>query len=1078
MGKKGEYKPEDFKYKDCYHQDQVSGKRTKWIRYDIEKIDEFRNQYNNYNVFATVQSYRNKSRQEGGEVQYAPLYFDLDSNRGLVRSGEHKGLVELGLLKAEHLVNLLPAEYIAHISNFEIGIPITGDICQKINAVNNETLKDLVWRKNMEITRQDAIKLTTFFISHFSMSEDEVRVFFSGGKGFHVLVEPIVLGIQPDKSLNKVFKYVALYLESSLGLLCLDSASIYGHSRMLRLPNSIHQKSGKFKVEITHAELHGDLNYIIDKLATRPRDPLYYTADVELSINTAAYEWFMKKAQEWQEAEKAKSEKQSYVKDKILSEMEGIPTCIQFILNRGILKSGDRNKATMALASYYKDIGTPEGEAIRLLADWVKNIPSQLTSSSPSEVQSSTITCVKTVYQDTKYHFQCAFVRSLHGDRQGKNYEAVPCAGRICPAHEDYAINAEPAQFMHLAKTANAEFTGKKVAFNALVSGKLDTPYIVPKIVRFLCRTEDSCDKDCIMHDYSGLMDKEFHENERFLVEACNQNDQNLKGILRHHSRAACNKIQADTIEHINVSEILVVPMADRIKSVKTSDGNHVEVDDSGNEYVTRKVYGIGNEILSNQYYKVEGYVYSHPKNAMATVLSQKHEPLEDTVSQFKLLPEMKDSFKVFQKASGETIDDRLDVIVNDLVQNVTLVYDRFEAHVALLLTYHSCLNYYFQDQLEKRGWLETVFVGDSGQAKTQLVSNVMEFAGIGNMASGEGSSRTGLIYRLEQMGERWFLTWGRYPLSDRKLMAIDEFGELPAEDFGKITEARTTGVLRVDRAKNAETNARVRLILLTNPAHKKTLKEFTHGVESLKYLFASPADIRRLDLAVFLKSGDVSKTVLNAERKPTETQLITSEVLRQSILWAWSRKASDITIEPDAMKQILKRADYLGEKYGYAQDIPILEPSDLRKKLARMSIALAILIHSTDDTHEKVIVTVEHVAYIVELLELIYDNSNARLDLYSLKSKEETELTAAERAAIRKKLDDLDFADHAGVSTEILDLFKKNDVLKPAEIIDMLGYERNQINTRLAILTKHTMITRTKNGLRKLPKFIEYLDE
>jgi hypothetical protein len=176
-------------------------------------------------------------------------------------------------------------------------------------------------------------------------------------------------------------------------------------------------------------------------------------------------------------------------------------------------------------------------------------------------------------------------------------------------------------------------------------------------------------------------------------------------------------------------------------------------------------------------------------------------------------------------------------------------------------------------------------------------------------------------------------------------------------------------------------------------------------------------------------------------------------------------------------MKKVLAKADELSEKYGYAQDIPLMEPADLRKKLARMSIALAALVHSTDETHEKIIVRPEHVEYVWEFIQVIYDNQNARLDIYSMKSKEESELTEEEAEAVHKTLDDLDFADNAGVSQEILELFRKNDILKPAEIIDMLGYERAQVNSRLSVLTKHSMIKRTRDGLRKLPKFIEYLN-
>jgi histidinol phosphatase-like enzyme len=138
----------------------------------------------------------------------------------------------------------------------------------------------------------------------------------------------------------------------------------------------------------------------------------------------------------------------------------------------------------------------------------------------------------------------------------------------------------------------------------------------------------------------------------------------------------------------------------------------------------------------------------------------------------------------------------------------------------------------------------------------------------------------------------------------------------------------------------------------------------------------------------------------------------------------------------------------------------------------------VAALVHSTDENHDKIIVNPEHVDFVSWFVGIVYDNPNARLDIYSAKSKEESELDPEEVLVINKALEDLDFADNAGVSEEIMELFRKNDILKPAEIIDMLGYERGQVNNRLAILTKHSMIKRTREGLRKLPKFIEYLTE
>lgn len=1087
--RKQEWKLEDFKYVDAFHMNPTTGQRTKWERIELDKVDAFRNKYSNYNVFTTAQRYRNKVRQEDGELMYAPLFIDVDSARLLATDYSKKpatpGLLEHGFVHTAELAPFLKdsPQLLAQLNNFDIGMDLSQEACEGLNEVAEHLpdLKEFVWLKNLEASRTDVVRIINYFKDRFEMTPADMRVYFSGSKGFHVLINPIVLGIKPDKNLHRIFKYIMNFLENQLSLQSLDSG-VYGKGRQLRLVNSMHSKSGKIKVELTHEELMSDLRYVITNYALAPRDELY-PPDTEYELNTAAHEWYTRHIEEWAAAERLQSDRVT-LKDEVLSQMEGLPICVQFMLERGILKNGDRNKATMALASYYKDIGTPIGETTETLKDWAKKIPKSMTSSGPSEVQASTISCVKTVYEDDRYHFGCAFIRSLHGERRGKDYEAVPCAGRACPAHEDHAIDKEPAESMHLARTASAEFTGKKVQFDALVSGKMDTPYIVPKKVRYVCAHQPFCEKDCIMHDYDGLYEREFHENERFLIEASNQNDSNIRGILHHYSHAACKKASSEVLETVNVTELLVVPMADRINTVKNEDGTTSEVDEHGHEYVTRRIYAVGDPgdiPQANQHYDIEGYVYSHPKNAMATVLTQKHVPKEDSVAQFKLTDQMKKDFAVFQVQQGEELDDRLDLIINDISANVTKVYERFEPHLATLMTYHSCLNYYFQNQLEKRGWMEVIFVGDSGQAKTQLVNNIMEYAGLGNMISGEGAGRTGLIYRLEQMGERWFITWGKYVQSDRKLMAIDEFNAMPAEDFGKITEARTTGVLKVDRIVNTETNARVRLVLLTNPSHKKTLSRFTHGVESLGPLFDSPADIRRLDLAVFLQSGDVDKSVLNSadevDDEEQKTPMVSSEVLRNSVLWAWSRRANQIEITKSAMKRILKRSDELAEMYGYSQDIPLMEPADLRKKLARMSIALAALVHSTDEEHEMIIVTPEHVDYVNDFISVVYNNKNARLDVYSAKSREESDLTDEEYERISRELADLDFGDHGPVSNEIIDLFRKNSILKPNEIADMLGHERQQILTRISILSKSSMIERTRDGLRKLPKFIEFLN-
>lgn len=1059
--KKTEVDESQFIYVDVHWEDGSTNKRSaKWRRLRLEDVDKFQQENSNYNVFQTIQRFKNPVHTNP-EVSYAPFYFDFDSSDPLLK------LIENGDIVLESLENSLdPGDYI-HLSNhINFGMPLESSIVKKIER----KLKNEIWDINLDKSRVDVKKVVSFFKDSLALSEDDIHVYFSGKKGFHVLIEPVAIGVKPSIELQHIFKYIALFLMQELQLSTLDYKSIYSSRRMLRLVNSIHQGSRLFKVEITHAELETSVENI-KNIAKQPRTSLK-APDYVAQARSVAVEWYEKFNQAFQASAKAKNKKIE-IKDTEIAKMDNYPICVQDILDNSIKKSGDRNAATMALASYFKDSGVSLEDAESILVEWADKIPDDMTSSVGNIRKSSTITAIKTIYGSDNYHFACPFIRSLHGERKGSKYDPVKCGGRVCPLHDDFRMDNEPAEKVHLSETARSLYTGKKVSFDCLVSGKLDTPYIVPKKVNYICNNVNTCQKECIMHEFSGFYTKEFNEHERVLIEATHQNDNNLKNILKGYSYASCNKVGFIVEEYVNLEQVLVVPMAERV----TSTGYN-SFDERGRDYVSRTLYFVGDDVKTNQHYEFEGFVYPHPKNQFGTILSQKKTPKQDSVDMFNLTPEMIESFSVLQVQPNEDILARVDFILSDLTQNVTRIWEREEALLSVLLTYHSCLTFSFQGENQPRGWIETCLIGDSGQAKTHLVEKISDFIGLGDRASGESSSRTGLIYRMEQLGDRWFITWGKYPLNDRKLLIIDELTGMNEEDLGKMTEPRSTGVLRVDRVVNAETNARTRLIFLTNPRYGKQLFEFTRGIESLKTVFPEASDIRRLDLVVFLATKDVSKDILNMKYEKPEHQYISGEVLKNNVLWVWSRKPSDIQITKKAVDLILETAKYLGEKYGAAEDIPLVSPADQRIKLARLSIALAGLLHSTDAKHEKIVVKPEHVTFIKDYLEAVFDAPNCKYDSYARNAKDESEISEEEFDDVKKELDDLDAADSNIASKEILELFRRNDALLFREIMEMSGHDKLIVNARIALLSKKNFLKKTRNGFRKLPKFIIFLDQ
>lgn len=1096
--KKAEYTLTDFCYVDVHHSDSKKGINTPWIRMKLgEQVEKFRLEHNNYNVFQTVQHYISNTKLENeAEVNITPLFFDMDSKLPLMQTvdakgNKYEGLFELEKVSADELKPYIAQEDYMHLTNFEMGIDVPQEVCDRINklAETHEGLKRLVWLKNLTRARKDVGKILSFFKNMCLLKEEEIRVYFSGSKGFHVFINPYAMGVAPRADHHHIYKYIVGYLKQLLSLESLDER-VYSYRRMIRMPNSNHQSSGRYKVELKHDEL-GDLEKIIDEISISPRG--VHAPDPVVELNEDLNLWYKQMIEEWTESDKLQDNEP---KVDILQALEDDPVCVKHIMDVGILKSGDRNPATTALASYFKDRGYTREQTTEILLEWVKKIPKSMVTHNPHQVRASTISCVESVYGIERYHFGCPFILALHGEKKGKTYEKVNCAGRKCPMHPDHDEDKEPAVHMHLAKTADANYTGKKVSFDALVTGKLDTPYIVPKKIEYTCGHVKFCDKkECIMQKYNGFMEKEILDKDRLLIEATNQNDSQKIGMLRRISGALCNKVVPHEPDGgtTNVTEIKVVPMADRVTIDFDDSKQLVSKDTSGNEYVTRQIYATGFEVTPNQHYTIEGYVYSHPRNSTATLLAQKLVPKEDSIDDFKLTDEIKEEFKVFQvphvdtddmRTKVDVIDDKLDKLIKDLENNVTFVYQRPNVHLALLLTYHSCLRYYFMEGKpnrpvppEPRGWLELMLVGDTGQAKSQLVDNIMNYVGLGNAGSAEALTRTGFTYNNQKFGDKYFLTWGLYPLSDRRLLKIDEFSAMKQEEFGIITEARTSGVLKVNSIITTETNARVRLVLLTNPAKpRRSLSEFTYPVESLKYLVPESSDIRRLDLALFLKDGDVSTDVLFQDHKPSEVQLLPRHVLRNSILWMWSRTEHDIELTPEARHAIQNNAKTLAKKYGASQDIPLLAQSDLNKKLARISIALAGLLHSTDETHEKVIVLPEHVHYVSEWLDLIYSQDNCQFDKYNLIAQQETELTEAEYVEIKEALNKLNFDKGADFVSEILELFSTHTTLSVRDIVDMLGYNSEDITAVTSILTRHHMLKKSRRGMIKLPKLHNYL--
>ena len=620
-------------------------------------------------------------------------------------------------------------------------------------------------------------------------------------------------------------------------------------------------------------------------------------------------------------------------------------------------------------------------------------------------------------------------------------------------------VSSEPdAVRVPLHKASAAEYRGVRQELPVVVSGKAMTPYTIPYRYTVTC---DMGNKRlcgiCPMLEVNGQRKVTLTADDAAVLSLISVSSSEQAKALKKIAKAldACNRPQIDVEEAINVEELRLIPEIDT--AVDMSGGD--------TEYVGRTGYFLGHGLLPNRSYRMRGYAQPHPKSQATVHLLSEAEPAQDNISAFSMTPDLLATLNVFQSEDPAAAFRR---VYDDFADSVHRIRDRFDMQVAYDLVWHSVIGFYFNGAYVRRGWVEAMVMGDSGQGKSEMVTNLLHHYGLGERVQGEITSGAGLLGGLEKMGDSWILSWGRIPLNDKRLLIIDEAQGLHSSQIESMSDVRASGVAEITKIRTERTNARCRIIWLANPISGYTLAQHNQGVLAIKELFKKPEDIRRLDFAITVASGDVDYAKsINVRHDAAAEPRYSADLSRALVLWAWSRRPDQITFTPEATDAILAAATDMGSRYHAA--IPLVEPSDQRLKLARLSVAAACRTFSTDDG-ERVVVTVDHVRFIVAFLERVYNARSMAYGEFSEQQRKGESLTPDEEAVIRATIEAWPKA------TEAVDFFRQAGVFKKSELIDVVGWEEVEAKMALRVLASHRLIRPTREGFRKTPAFIAYL--
>ena len=350
----------------------------------------------------------------------------------------------------------------------------------------------------------------------------------------------------------------------------------------------------------------------------------------------------------------------------------------------------------------------------------------------------------------------------------------------------------------------------------------------------------------------------------------------------------------------------------------------------------------------------------------------------------------------------------------------------------------------------------------------SETVQGMMGHFRLGEFITGENVSFAGLVGGLEQNGKRMIMRWGKWPLSDKRLVVMDEVSGMHPEIIGNMSGVRTSGIAEINKIGiQQKTSARVRAIWLSNPRSGKPLAEYDYGTDAVLELIGNSEDVARFDFAMTCASSEVDSTLINRiHEHGTVPHVYTFDLCQDLVLWGWSRKKNQIHFEQEAVEIILEYANRMGRVY--TSKVPLVEAANQRIKLAKLAVAAAIRLFSTTDG-ENVIVKPVHVYFVKGYLDEIYRKASLGYFNQSLTVRRQEQLAQQSKAKVMQFLDR---------NPGACNFFLNNSIFSGKNMEDLLDLERPAARRYLKFLNKCGMIQQTSAGYRKSPHFIEFLRE
>ncbi len=592
------------------------------------------------------------------------------------------------------------------------------------------------------------------------------------------------------------------------------------------------------------------------------------------------------------------------------------------------------------------------------------------------------------------------------------------------------------AEWTTLGMSLSPQFRKTEVMMPVIVSARRDERLHYPVETSFSC--DQSAGKMCGGCGLLGAGEATVRvaSTDQGLLDFVGVPTKNQHSIARGRAGipSACRAVEHAVTESGTIEEILVTPELD------TSA-------DADSLHLVQRAFYVGLGLDYNESYVVRSRPTPFHKTSKIVHHVVEATPAHDSIESFEMTDEMAERLSIFQAEPGRA-KRKLWEIATDLQNHVTRIWDRLPMHVGMDLVWHSVLEFWFENKLQRRGWLEVCVVGDTRTGKSEVAHQLQRHFGYGELVSGENTSYAGLVGGAVKYDEAWFVKWGRLPLNDRRMVIIDEVSGMAVQDIALMSGVRETGVADITKIETQKANARTRAIWIGNVREPKTdLGDYDYGCLALGDLIGQPEDIARFDYAMTAARDEVSSQTVNSRHDIKGEQVYTSELCADLVLWAWSRSRDHVMFERTAVDACHRVAIEMGASY--SSSVPLVMAENQRIKLARVAVAIAARLFSTDDG-ENLIVTEEHVEAARDLLSMFYESPSFG---YATLSRQKIGF-ARRRAAARDEV-----TSFLNSRPALADMLSRSKLVNVRKIADFTGVSDEEAKEVLRKLTSTMML-------------------